>query len=90
MIESMACGTPVIAMSNGSVPEVVSDGVSGYVCDSLRDFIECVVAAANIDRQACRAYAESRFSPRAVATGYEAVYEELLRGGTVQTASVTG
>jgi glycosyltransferase involved in cell wall biosynthesis len=78
MIESMACGTPVVAIEAGSVSEVVADGVAGYVCKSLREFIECVPKAGELNRQACRNYAESRFSAAAMADGYEAAYETLV------------
>lgn len=77
MVEAMACGTPVIAMNCGSVPEVVADGVSGFVCDSLRDFMDAVPKAASLDRAACRTYAEARFSAAAMADGYEDVYRRL-------------
>ena len=77
MIEAMACGTPVIAMRCGSVPEVVRDGVSGLVCDSFTEFIAAVPNAAKIDRAACRRYAEERFSAAAMAEGYERVYARL-------------
>jgi len=80
MVEAMACGTPVIAMNCGSVPEVVADGVSGFVCDSLRDFMDAVPKVADIDREACRAYVATRFSAAAMADGYEAVYRQMVCG----------
>lgn len=78
MVEAMACGTPVVAMSCGSVPEVVSDGVSGFICHSMWEFIDAVPKVASLDRAACRAYAESRFSSLVMADRYEALYAELL------------
>jgi Glycosyl transferases group 1/Immunoglobulin-like domain of bacterial spore germination len=80
MVEAMACGTPVIAMNCGSVREVVADGVSGFVCDSLRDFMDAVPKAASLDRAACRTYAEARFSAAAMADSYEDVYRRLVCG----------
>jgi glycosyltransferase involved in cell wall biosynthesis len=77
MVEAMACGTPVIAMRCGSVPEVVADGVSGFICGSMRDFIDAVPRAASIDRAACRAYAQARFSAAAMTNGYEDAYGRL-------------
>jgi glycosyltransferase involved in cell wall biosynthesis len=77
MLEAMACGTPVIAMRCGSVPEVVADGVSGFVCDQMREFIDAVPRAGTLDRAACRAYALRRFSAAAMADGYEEVYAGL-------------
>jgi glycosyltransferase involved in cell wall biosynthesis len=74
----MACGTPVIAMEAGSVPEVVLHGTSGYICPNFREFLDCVHDAAKLDRAAIREYAQSRFSPQAMADGYEAVYRKAI------------
>jgi glycosyltransferase involved in cell wall biosynthesis len=81
MVEAMACGTPVIAMRCGSVPEVVAHGVSGFICDQMRDFIDAVPRAGTLDRAICRAYAQARFSAAAMADGYEAVYDQVIAGG---------
>jgi glycosyltransferase involved in cell wall biosynthesis len=89
MVEAMACGTPVIAMNCGSVPEVVADGVSGFVCDSLRDFMDAVPRAAGIDREACRAYAATRFSAAAMADGYEDVYRQMICGRRTESPAST-
>jgi glycosyltransferase involved in cell wall biosynthesis len=78
MVESMACGTPVIAMACGSVPEVVEDGVSGFVCRSMDEMEAAVPRAGTIDRARCRAAAERRFSASAMADGYEQAYRLLL------------
>src|SRR5436853_5105215 len=78
MVEAMACGTPVIGMRCGSVPEVVRDGVSGFVCDTMQDFMHAVSRIGEIDRSACRADAFARFSASAMADGYEAVYRRTL------------
>jgi glycosyltransferase involved in cell wall biosynthesis len=78
MTESMACGTPVVALRNGSVPEVVDDGVTGFVRDDLEGFIGAVSRAGEIDPRACRA-AEERFSAAAMAAGYEALYSSVTR-----------
>jgi glycosyltransferase involved in cell wall biosynthesis len=77
MVEAMACGTPVVAMREGSVPEVVVDGETGYVCDSLREFIDCVTKVSKIDRATCRRIAQERFSVDTMIFGYERVYEKL-------------
>ncbi len=77
MPEAMACGTPVVALRNGSVPEVVRHGVTGFVCDSVDEMVEAVARIGQIDRRACREDVERRFSPSAMADGYEAVYREL-------------
>jgi glycosyltransferase involved in cell wall biosynthesis len=78
MIEALACGTPVIALRQGSVPEVVEHGVTGFVCDDEDEMVEAVGRLSEIDRARCRAEAERRFSPAAMADGYEQVYDELV------------
>jgi len=78
MIESMATGTPVIGMGLGSVPEVISQGQTGFICQSLDEMVDCVPAAMNLDRQACRDYAASRFSVARMTDEYEATYQKVL------------
>jgi glycosyltransferase involved in cell wall biosynthesis len=78
MVEAMACGTPVVATNCGSVPEIVEDGVSGFICESLREMIDKVGSAQRLDRTRCRAYAEARFSATVMADGYEEVYRRAL------------
>ena len=77
MIEAMACGTPVVAWDNGSVPEVVDDGVTGRIVDSLAAAVAAVKEVAGYDRAAIRAVFERRFSAIAMARGYEALYHRL-------------
>jgi glycosyltransferase involved in cell wall biosynthesis len=77
MVEAMACGTPVIAMKSGSVPEVVLHGTSGFVCPTFREFLDCVNEASSLNRARIREYAESRFSAQAMASGYEALYAKV-------------
>jgi len=79
MAEALACGTPVIALSGGSVPEVIEDGVTGFICSSEEEMVAAVGRLSEIDRGRCRAEAERRFSPEAMATAYESLYECLLR-----------
>jgi glycosyltransferase involved in cell wall biosynthesis len=78
MIESMAAGTPVIAMNLGSVPEVVADGVSGYICNTVAECIEAVAKVPALSRAACREYVAQRFGVEQMAAGYEAVYQQIL------------
>lgn len=80
MVEAMACGTPVIARRRGSVPEVVVDGVTGFLGETLDDLERRIEAVGRLDRWACRRWVEQRFSPRVFAGGYEAVYRRLLEG----------
>ena len=78
MAEALASGTPVLALRHGSVPEVVEDGVTGFVRDDEDGLVEAVGRLGEIDRARCRAEAERRFSAAAMAEGYEAVYRRLL------------
>jgi glycosyltransferase involved in cell wall biosynthesis len=83
MPEALACGTPVLALRHGSVPEVVEDGVTGFICDSEAELVAAVGRIGALDRARCRAAAEQRFSPAAMADRYERVYAELIaRRGT--------
>jgi glycosyltransferase involved in cell wall biosynthesis len=78
MIEAMACGTPVLAMPGGSVPEVVRDGVSGYICRSVRVMAQAVLNL-NIDPALVRRYVEENFSIEKMVRKYIALYQEALR-----------
>jgi glycosyltransferase involved in cell wall biosynthesis len=80
MIEAMACGTPVVAFRAGSVPEVMRDGVSGYVVDTLDGAVRATARALELPRKRCRAYFEGRFSAPRMANDYLSVYESLLAG----------
>jgi glycosyltransferase involved in cell wall biosynthesis len=76
--EAMACGTPVIGLARGGVPEVVEDGVTGFVADDLDGLVAAVGRLGAISRAACRARVERLFSDRAVVEAYERVYREML------------
>jgi glycosyltransferase involved in cell wall biosynthesis len=78
MIEAMACGTPVVALRRGSVPEVVVDGVTGIVCDDPTGLPAAIMAARDLSPAACRAHVEDCFDAAAMVAGYEAVYREML------------
>jgi glycosyltransferase involved in cell wall biosynthesis len=80
MIEAMACGTPVVAFRRGAVPEVMRDGVSGYVVDTLDGAVEATARALELPRKRCRTYFEGRFSAPRMANDYLGVYERLLAG----------
>jgi glycosyltransferase involved in cell wall biosynthesis len=82
MIEAMATGTPVVAYRAGSVPEIIADGVTGFVCNTFTEMVEAVPRVRSLDRRACRAHVEKRFSAAAMADGYERAYRALLEGGS--------
>ncbi len=77
-IESMAAGTPVIAINLGSIPEIIADGVSGYICNSVAECIAAVAKIPAISRAGCREYVANRFGVEQMVSGYEAVYQQLL------------
>jgi glycosyltransferase involved in cell wall biosynthesis len=77
MIEAMACGTPVLALSPGSVPEVVQDGVSGYICSSIDQMAERVGQLDKLNPSAIRQYALDHFSVEKMANAYAALYAKL-------------
>jgi glycosyltransferase involved in cell wall biosynthesis len=79
MIEAMACGTPVIATRCGSVPEVVTSGVSGFVVDSEEDALAAIQRIPTLDRHQVRAEFERRFTSRRMAQEYEALYGSLVQ-----------
>lgn len=81
MIESLACGTPVVAWRNGSVPEVIEDGVTGFVVDSVDDAVEAVKRVAWLDRPMCRKAFEQRFDSARMAREYVHVYRRLVQSG---------
>jgi glycosyltransferase involved in cell wall biosynthesis len=75
MIESMACGTPTVAFKRGSVPEVITNGVSGFIVETMDEAIRAVQQAADFDRAACRAEFIKRFSASTMAREYVKLYE---------------
>ena len=81
MIEAMACGTPVIASAHGSVPEIVEDGVNGYVVNSLGEAAAAVHRVGSLSREACRRDFEERFTVSRMAMNYVAQYMQLRTGG---------
>jgi glycosyltransferase involved in cell wall biosynthesis len=81
MIEAMACGTPVVAFRAGSVAEIIEDGVSGFVVEDLDAAVEAARRTRDLDRRACRAAVERRFSVERMAEGYRQVYAELIDRG---------
>jgi glycosyltransferase involved in cell wall biosynthesis len=79
MAEALACGLPIIGLRRGAVPEVVEDGVNGFVCDSVQDMVAAVARIPAIDRRQCRRILEERFSERAMIDGYLSAYVALMK-----------
>jgi glycosyltransferase involved in cell wall biosynthesis len=78
MIEAMACGTPVIAFNRGSVPEVIEDGVTGFIVEAVEGAADAARRVKSLNRAAIRASFERRFSAETMAIGYEAAYQAVL------------
>jgi glycosyltransferase involved in cell wall biosynthesis len=78
MIEALACGTPVVARPCGAVPEVVVDGETGWLGDTVTELADAVRRVEKLDRARCRAVVAERFSVAAMTDGYERVYRELV------------
>lgn len=79
MIEAMSCGTPVIAFRRGSVPEIVADGKTGFVANSLAEMKDAVKKVDTIKRADCRRHVEQHFSTARMVEGYIAAYEKVLK-----------
>jgi glycosyltransferase involved in cell wall biosynthesis len=81
MVEALACGTPVVATPMGAVPEIIDDGVTGFVRSGESSLAEAVLAAANLEREACRRAVARRFSAERMVADHLAVYRSHARGG---------
>jgi glycosyltransferase involved in cell wall biosynthesis len=80
MIEAMACGTPVIALRNGSVPEVVDDGITGFIVDDEATAASAAEQIHLLDRTLIRTIFEQRFTARRMAEDYTRIYQDLTSG----------
>jgi glycosyltransferase involved in cell wall biosynthesis len=87
MIEAFACGTPVIAYRRGSVPEVLEDGVTGYIVDSVEEAVQAVPHALALSRRRCRQVFDTRFSACRMAQDYLRIYQRLLLDSTDRVAA---
>ncbi|MGK6321027.1 glycosyltransferase family 4 protein [Sphingomonas sp. DT-204] len=88
VVEALACGTPVIAYPRGSMPELIEDGVTGFLVRDLDEAVAAIGRIGEIDRAACRRAAEARFSVNRMADEYLALYRRILGkpGGTACAA----
>ncbi|RVX41591.1 glycosyltransferase involved in cell wall biosynthesis [Nonomuraea polychroma] len=89
LIEAMACGTPVVALGRGAVPEVVADGRTGFVLHSAAQLPEAIQAIERIDPHACRKHVEQYFSAETMAAAYEQVYWRVLRSRSARRPAST-
>ena len=78
VIEAMACGTPVIAMRRGSMPELIDDGVTGFLVDSVDEAVTAIARVDEIDRAAVRQAVADRFTVDHMADAYVALYRQIL------------
>jgi glycosyltransferase involved in cell wall biosynthesis len=80
LIEAMAAGTPVVAFGCGSVPEIIEDGVNGFIVDDVDSAAAVLPLAARLDRRAIRQCFDERFTAERMARDYLALYERVLSG----------
>ena len=88
MIEAMACGTPVIAFRRGSVPEVVDDGVTGYIVETEADAVNAIRRLPQLDRRRVRSVFERRFTAKRMAKDYLHHYQQLIQGRSHRRSAV--
>jgi glycosyltransferase involved in cell wall biosynthesis len=86
VVESMACGTPVIARRRGSMQELVHDAENGFLVDSLEEAVHAVRAAEPLDRRVVRASIEHRFDVDRMVDDYLALYERIVGEGSGRSA----
>ena len=87
MVESLACGTPVVVTPRGAAPEIVDDGVTGFVCDGAEALAKAVLASADLDRAQCRDAVESRFSATRMVAEHLNLYRAIIGGSTLPKAA---
>lgn len=83
LIESMACGTPVIAFNRGSIPEIIEHGTTGFVVSDVESMVDAVIHLDTIERSYCREYALDNFSTTRMVDAYEELYAKIIQGKTL-------
>jgi glycosyltransferase involved in cell wall biosynthesis len=78
MIEALACGTPILSLREGSAPELIDDGVTGFICDSLEELTQRIDQVGGLDRAACRGVVEQRFSTQRMVADHLDLFERIL------------
>jgi glycosyltransferase involved in cell wall biosynthesis len=86
LIEALACGTPVLAYRRGSIPEIIDEGITGFICESLFEMAEAVGQIPIIDRHRCRAAFDERFTADRMARDYVTLYERIIEEGAAHAA----
>jgi glycosyltransferase involved in cell wall biosynthesis len=81
MIEAMACGTPIVAYRQGSVPEVIDEGVTGFIVEGIGDAVKAVERVFTLSRKRCRERFQERFTVSRMARAYREIYERLIEDG---------
>ncbi|WP_036679411.1 glycosyltransferase family 4 protein [Daejeonella oryzae] len=79
MAEAMACGTPVIALERGAVPEIITHGITGFICRNMRECIEKVSLVHTLSRKSVRDSAMARFSAKVIAKNYLELYQQIIK-----------
>ena len=79
IVEAMACGTPVLAFNKGSMPEIIQDGINGFIVSSIEEMADKIQAVINISRETCRKTVECRFTQQKMVKKYIEVYKEILK-----------
>jgi glycosyltransferase involved in cell wall biosynthesis len=88
IIEAMACGTPIIAFRRGSVPELIEEGVTGYIVDDIEGALQALGKIPGFDRRRCRRVFEERFSAARMAQDYLTVYRRVIRSSADYNARI--
>lgn len=88
MVESMAAGTPVIAMNLGSTLEVIAQGKTGFLCNNVGECVNAISQVTELDRYGCREYVNKHFSVENMTDGYEAVYEKIVKKRFAQNGHI--
>ena len=78
MIEALVCGTPVVALRGGAVPEVITDGVTGFICDTPDELPGAIAKVSTLDPGACRAHVDRRFSAKRMSAGYVLAFRRAI------------
>jgi len=83
-VEAMACGTPVISMHRGAAPEIIKEGKTGFIVNSIADMVEAVGKVDQLNRSDCRAHVEEFFSTKQMVDHYEQAFSQLIHGAKVR------